>query len=368
MDLAGVQGRLAALGVTLAFEDDPPASAAQLVLQRQYRAALYIRRLEDVHRFLTDGTVAGSPAGPVVAGQNGLGPDYPFAQPALSSGALLNDLAESLDTWLLAAVDLSIRAAAPRVNNPTPYEGWFTSQIYDPAVINFDIARSSTNKGETLEDTLATLEAMEADAFIVRHKDNGTPARCAAHARRAAIVNAGDGNHAHPTQGLLDLLTIRDHKKDIEGLKVTICGDVRHSRVARSDIDGLAALGAGEIRICGPAALLPDRSEFPGCRIIEDFDTALAGSDVVIMLRLQKERMQDALGLAEADYFAAYGLTAARLARAREDALVMHPGPMNRGIEIADAVADGSQSVILEQVANGIFVRMAVLAALLADR
>jgi len=236
------------------------------------------------------------------------------------------------------------------------------------AVVNFDIARSSANKGETLEDTLATLEAMEADALIVRHKDNGTPARCAAHTRRAAIINAGDGNHAHPTQGLLDLLTIRDHKKDIEGLNVTICGDVRHSRVARSDIDGLAALGAGEIRICGPAPLLPERADFPGCRIVEDFDTALADCDVVIMLRLQKERMQSALGLAEADYFAAYGLTSERLAKARKDALVMHPGPMNRGIEIADAVADGSQSVILEQVENGIFVRMAVLAELLGDR
>jgi aspartate carbamoyltransferase catalytic subunit len=235
-------------------------------------------------------------------------------------------------------------------------------------VVNFDIARSSTSKGETLEDTLATLEAMEADAFIVRHKDNGTPARCAAHARRAAIVNAGDGNHAHPTQGLLDLLTIRDHRKDIDGLNVTICGDVRHSRVARSDIDGLAALGAGEIRICGPAPLLPERAEFPGCRIVEDFDAALANADVIIMLRLQKERMESALGLGEADYFAAYGLTPARLAKARKGALVMHPGPMNRGIEIADAVADGPQSVILEQVANGIFVRMAVLAELLGDR
>jgi aspartate carbamoyltransferase catalytic subunit len=235
-------------------------------------------------------------------------------------------------------------------------------------VINFDIASSSTSKGESLEDTLATLEAMEADAFIVRHKDNGTPARCAAHAKRAVIVNAGDGNHAHPTQGLLDLLTIRDHKKDMDGLNVTICGDVRHSRVARSDIDGLAALGAAEIRICGPAALLPERAEFPGCRVIEDFDTALAGADVIVMLRLQKERMQGAPGLAEADYFAAYGLTETRLAKARAGALVMHPGPMNRGIEIADAVADGPQSVIVEQVANGIFVRMAVLAALLGDR
>ena len=233
------------------------------------------------------------------------------------------------------------------------------------AVVNFDIASSSTSKGETLEDTQATLEAMDADAFIVRHKDNGTPARFAAHARHAVVVNAGDGNHAHPTQGLLDLLTIRDHKKDIKGLKVTICGDVRHSRVARSDIDGLAALGAGEIRLCGPAALLPQAAEFPGCRIVGDFDTALDNCDVVVMLRLQKERMQSALGLGEADYFAAYGLTQARLKRARADAIVMHPGPMNRGIEIADEVADGAQSVILEQVANGIFARMAVLAELL---
>lgn len=232
-------------------------------------------------------------------------------------------------------------------------------------VINFDIASSSTSKGETLEDTLATLEAMDADAFIVRHKENGTPARLAAHARRAAIVNAGDGNHAHPTQGLLDLLTIRDRKGDTKGLNVTICGDVRHSRVARSDIDGLAQLGAGEIRICGPAALLPDAAEFPECRIVEDFDAALDGSDVVIMLRLQKERMQTALGIGESEYFATYGLNLTRLRRAKPDAMVMHPGPMNRGIEIADDVADGPQSVILDQVANGIFVRMAVLAELL---
>jgi len=232
-------------------------------------------------------------------------------------------------------------------------------------VVNFDIASSSTSKGETLEDTLATIEAMGADAFIVRHKENGTPARLAAHARRAAIVNAGDGNHAHPTQGLLDLMTIRDRKGDIEGLNVTICGDVRHSRVARSDIDGLLALGAGEIRLCGPNALLPPAAEFPGCRIVEDFDAALAGSDVVIMLRLQKERMETALGLRESAYFDAYGLSPKRLALAKRDAIVMHPGPMNRGVEIADEVADGAQSVVLDQVANGIFVRMAVLAEVL---
>jgi aspartate carbamoyltransferase catalytic subunit len=232
-------------------------------------------------------------------------------------------------------------------------------------VVNFDIANSSTSKGETHEDTLATLEAMDADAFVVRHKDNGMPARLAAHARRAAIVNAGDGNHAHPTQGLLDLLTIRDRKGDIDGLNVTICGDVRHSRVARSDIDGLRQLGAAEVRLCGPAALLPDAAEFPGCRLVERFDEALDGADVVVMLRLQKERMQGALGMNEADYFAAYGLSTARLRLARRDAIVMHPGPINRGVEIADDVADGAQSVILDQVANGIFARMAVLATLL---
>ncbi len=232
-------------------------------------------------------------------------------------------------------------------------------------VVNFDIASSSASKGESLEDTLATLEAMDSDAFIVRHKENGTPARLAAHARKAAILNAGDGNHAHPTQGLLDLLTIRDHKQRIDGLNVVICGDIRHSRVARSDIHGLSALGVGEIRLCGPAALLPAPNEFPQCRIDEDFDAALANADVVIMLRLQKERMESLSGIRETDYFARYGLSSTRLARARRDAIVMHPGPMNRGVEIASEVADGPQSVVLEQVANGIFVRMAALAELL---
>ncbi|MBA8888473.1 aspartate carbamoyltransferase catalytic subunit [Dokdonella fugitiva] len=235
-------------------------------------------------------------------------------------------------------------------------------------VVNFDIASSSTSKGETLEDTLATIEAMGTDAFIVRHKENGTPARLAAHARRAAILNAGDGNRAHPTQGLLDLLTIRDHKKRVEGLRVAICGDIRHSRVARSDVHGLHALGAAEIRLCGPAALLPDAGEFPGCTLSGDLDAALDGVDVVVMLRIQKERIEGLPGLDEHAYFARYGLDRTRLARAKRDAIVMHPGPMNRGIEIAADVADGAQSVILEQVANGIYARMAVLAELLAAR
>jgi len=232
-------------------------------------------------------------------------------------------------------------------------------------VVNFDIASSSTSKGETLEDTLATLEAMDADAFVVRHKENGTPARLAAHARHAAILNAGDGNHAHPTQGLLDLLTIRDRKQHVEGLKVTICGDIKHSRVARSDIHGLTALGAAEIRLCGPAALLPAIEQFPHCSLYDDFDAAIGGADVVIMLRLQKERMESLPDLDETSYFDRYGLSSARLAHAQPDAVVMHPGPMNRGVEIASAVADGAQSAILDQVANGVFVRMAALAELL---
>ncbi len=232
-------------------------------------------------------------------------------------------------------------------------------------VLNFDIASSSTSKGETLEDTLATLEAMQTDAFIVRHRENGMPERLAGYAKKAAILNAGDGNHAHPTQGLLDALTIRDRHADFSALTVTICGDIRHSRVARSDLHVLKALGAGEIRLCAPAALLPQAEEFPGCRIFGDFDDAVAGSDVLIMLRLQRERMSEALIGDESEYFARFGLSPARLRRAAADALVMHPGPMNRGVEIAPEVADGPQSVILDQVANGVAVRMAALTTLL---
>jgi aspartate carbamoyltransferase catalytic subunit len=234
-------------------------------------------------------------------------------------------------------------------------------------VLNFDIASSSTSKGESLEDTLATLEAMQADAFIVRHRENGMPERLAGYAKKAAILNAGDGNHAHPTQGLLDALTIRDRHADFGALTVTICGDIRHSRVARSDLHMLRALGAGEIRLCGPAALLPDADAVPDCRVLADFDEAVVDSDVLIMLRLQRERMSEALIGDEGDYFARFGLTAPRLARAAQNALVMHPGPMNRGVEIASEVADGPQSAILAQVANGVPVRMAALTTLLVD-
>ncbi|HET7932070.1 MAG TPA: aspartate carbamoyltransferase catalytic subunit [Rhodanobacteraceae bacterium] len=233
--------------------------------------------------------------------------------------------------------------------------------------VNFDLSHSSTSKGESLLDTLHTLEAMGLDALVVRHSENGMPKYLADHARtNVAVINAGDGTHAHPTQGLLDALTIRQRRADIENLTVTICGDIRHSRVARSDAQALHALGVGDIRLCAPAAMLPDAlDEFPGCTTCGDFDAALAGSDVVIMLRIQKERMADAQFPDAADYHAHYGLDTRRLALAASDCQVLHPGPINRGIEIAADVADGPQSRILDQVANGVAVRMAVLADLL---
>ncbi len=234
--------------------------------------------------------------------------------------------------------------------------------------VNFDLSRSSTSKGEGLLATLHTLEAMGLDALVVRHNENGMPAYLAQHARsKAAVVIAGDGTHAHPTQGLLDALTIRQSRPDFEGLRIVICGDIRHSRVARSDAQALHALGARDIRLCAPRAMLPQALEdFPGCAASEDFDAAIEGADVVVMLRIQKERMADAQFPDAADYHAHYGLDARRLALAAKTCQVLHPGPINRGIEIAPEVADGPQSRILDQVANGVAVRMAVLAELLA--
>jgi aspartate carbamoyltransferase catalytic subunit len=238
-------------------------------------------------------------------------------------------------------------------------------------VINFDIERSSTVKGESLLDTIHTLEAMHCDAFVVRHKESGTPETIARNLRsNAAVLNAGDGNHAHPTQGLLDALTLRRRVEDFSKLSVVICGDIRHSRVARSDVDVLRTLGVRDLRLCAPPELLPatDSAEFAQCTLFHNFDEAVAGCDAAIMLRLQKERMEAAAIPSEAEYFARYGLSAARLARAKPGCLVMHPGPINRNVEIADAVADGAQSLILEQVNNGVFARMAVLAELLERR
>ncbi|TWI09455.1 aspartate carbamoyltransferase catalytic subunit [Aerolutibacter ruishenii] len=240
-------------------------------------------------------------------------------------------------------------------------------------VLSFDASSSSTSKGETARDTLKNLEAMGVRGFIVRHKQDGAVAELAAAANPGtALLNAGDGRSNHPTQGLLDMLTLRQAKgADFSRLKVAIVGDVKHSRVARSDLHALRTLGVGEgqsidIRVCGPASLLPDDGTLAGCTVTHDLDAALEGVDVAMMLRLQRERMEEGLVASLDDYHRDYGLTAARLRRAASDAVVMHPGPMNRGVEITDEVADGPQSLILTQVRNGVAARMAVLEALLA--
>ena len=230
-------------------------------------------------------------------------------------------------------------------------------------ILNLDIQRSATSKGETLMDTLWNLEAMHADMFVVRHADSGAAHFIAEHVTpNVAIINAGDGRHAHPTQAMLDMLTIQRHKQSIEGQVVAIVGDILHSRVARSQIHALKTLGAAEVRVVGPATLLPKDIEELGAKAYYDFSLALRDCDVVIMLRLQKERMQNALLPSESEFFRLYGLTSEKLALAKPDAIVMHPGPINRGVEIESAVADGPQSVILKQVGYGIAVRMAVMA------
>ncbi|MBS0193516.1 MAG: aspartate carbamoyltransferase catalytic subunit [Proteobacteria bacterium] len=234
-------------------------------------------------------------------------------------------------------------------------------------VLSFDVSTSSAGKGETPVDTLRTLEAMGVDCFVVRAREDGAVAALAAAAKpQTALINAGDGRHQHPTQGLLDMLTLRQAKgDDFSRLTALIIGDVRHSRVARSDIAALRTLGCRDIRICGPASLLPDALELQGCTVGHDFDAMLDGVDALMMLRLQRERMVEGLVPSLEQYFVDYGLDEHRLARARPDAVVLHPGPMNRGVEIADTVADGSQSLILAQVSNGVAVRMAVMLELL---
>ena len=229
-------------------------------------------------------------------------------------------------------------------------------------VFNLDITRSSTAKGESLLDTINNLTAMQADMFVVRHATGGAPHLIARHvAPHVHVINAGDGRHAHPTQGLLDMYTIRHYKRDFANLTVAIVGDILHSRVARSDIHALTTLGVPEVRAVGPLTLLPDGLQQMGVRVFTRLEEGIRGADVIIMLRLQNERMRGALLPSAQEYFRNYGLTPERLRLARPDAIVMHPGPMNRGVEIDSRVADGAQSVILPQVTFGIAVRMAVL-------
>ncbi len=226
-------------------------------------------------------------------------------------------------------------------------------------VINFSASGSSAEKGESLLDTAKNIEAMSPDVVVVRHKASGAPALLARHLR-CAVVNAGDGAHEHPTQALLDLLTIREKKGHLEGLRVTIVGDVTHSRVARSNIHGMKKMGI-TVTVAGPPTLIPPACQELGVKVSHRLEEAIAHADVIMMLRLQHERMRGGFIPSVREYSRVWGLTLARLERCRPDVLIMHPGPVNRGVELAPEVADGRYSVILDQVSNGVAIRMAVL-------
>ena len=229
-------------------------------------------------------------------------------------------------------------------------------------VLNLSIIATSTVKGESLRDTLRNLEAMHADMFIVRHAESGAAQFIASHvAPHISVINAGDGRHEHPTQAMLDVFTIRRHKESFDRLCVAIIGDILHSRVARSQIHALNTLGTGEIGVVAPRTLIPAEVEDLGVRVFYDLEQGLRDADVIITLRLQKERMKGAFLPSEHEYYQLYGLTEERLALVKPDAIVMHPGPINRGVEMASEVADGKRSVILQQVTYGIAVRMAIM-------
>jgi len=230
-------------------------------------------------------------------------------------------------------------------------------------VLNFNINTSSSSKGENLIDMLRNLDAMHCDMFIVRHNAVGAAHFMAQHvAPQISIINAGDGQHEHPTQAMLDMYTIRQYKGDFSPLRVAIVGDIRHSRVARSNIHALRILGVSELRVVGPKTLIPKGIEELGVKVFNNLNSGLRDVDVIIMLRLQRERMQSALLPSAHEYFQSYGLTEERLKIAHPEAIVMHPGPINRNVEIDSSVADGKRSVILQQVSNGIAIRMAIMA------
>ena len=226
-------------------------------------------------------------------------------------------------------------------------------------ILNFQSSGSSTSKGESLRDTARTIEAMQVDTIVMRHSSSGS-AEYLARYLKAGVINAGDGIHEHPTQGLLDIFTIREKKKDIQGLNVCLIGDILHSRVARSNIWGLKKLGA-KVTVCGPPTLIPKKIESLGVEVCYDLDSIIEKQDVLNILRIQLERQQGAFFPSLREYAAEYGISNERMKKARKDVMIMHPGPINRGVELSGEVADGSQSVILDQVTNGVAVRMAVL-------
>jgi aspartate carbamoyltransferase catalytic subunit len=278
----------------------------------------------------------------------------PIGQPPVRKNSLANVTVANLFTEPSTRTRVSFELAAKRLGAD---------------VVNLEVQLSSRVKGESMLDTIYTLEACHVDVFVIRDAEAGVPGLVASNVKpHACVLSAGEGSVSHPTQGLLDALTILQVKQKFDGLTVAIVGDVKHSRVARSAWHVLSTLGVGEIRIVAPKALMPDAGEFAGCERATSLDTGIVGVDVVMMLRIQKERMATAQ-IPDADrYFAKFGLSAERLAKAKPDALVMHPQPMNRGIEIASEVADGPQSVIRDQVRNGVAVRMAVLEAVIEGR
>lgn len=232
-------------------------------------------------------------------------------------------------------------------------------------VINLNVSTSSQSKGEAILDTINNLIAMHADMFVVRHNQSGSSHLIAQHVpENISVINAGDGRHSHPTQGLLDAFTIRRYKPDMHNLRIAIIGDVKHSRVARSEIHALTTLGVPEVRVIAPKTLLPTQVEKLGVQVFHDMEAGLKDVDVVMMLRLQNERMDGAMLPSTQEFFKTYGLTQEKLALAKSDAIVMHPGPMNRGVEIDSRVADSAQAVILPQVTYGIAIRMATMAIL----
>jgi len=289
------------------------------------------------------------------------------------SRELLSSLLDAAEGYLAAPGVLPVRSqalAGRTIGNLFFEPSTRTRASFDLAgrrlgadVLNLDVNTSSRKKGESILDTIYTLQAMAVDIMVVRDASAGVPAYIARHVDdHVSVMNAGEADVSHPTQGLLDLLTIRQHKGSFDKLAVTIVGDIQHSRVARSAAEGLLTLGVGELRFVSPPAFAPDPGLLPGARILDDLDEGLADVDVVMALRIQRERIGNLDGIPGIDeYFARYGLSHQRMENAKPDAIVMHPGPMNRGVEIESSLADSEQSVITEQVKNGVAVRMAVL-------
>jgi len=292
------------------------------------------------------------------------------------SRAQLVELLDSAESFLTPPGDYPARSSAlagrtvanlffePSTRTRASFE--LAARRLGADVLSLDVSTSSRAKGESLLDTIYTLQAMQVDVFVIRDAQSGVPAFICEHvAPHVAVLNAGESHLNHPTQGLLDVLTMRRHKRRFDGLVVTIAGDIQHSRVARSAHHALMTLGIGELRLVAPPALAPDPAEFAGARMLDNIEAGVAGADVVMCLRIQRERMEVSRNPDPADFHREFGLTPERLALARPDAIVMHPGPMNRDVEIAGSVADSAQSVIAEQVTNGLAVRMAVMQTVL---